>query len=63
MANVNVGGGNSFDADAKTAAKDVKETKMLEPGAKEPYATGTNNQERHMGKHKPFGKLGAKGFC
>ena len=63
MANVNVGGDNSFDANADSKGKDVKETKMLEPGAKEPYATGTNVIDRHTGKHKPFGKLGAKGFC
>jgi hypothetical protein len=56
-------GGNSFDTNAVDKGKDVKETKMLDPGAKEAFATGTNSVTRQTTKHKPFGKLGAKGFC
>lgn len=44
-------------------AKDVKDTKMLDATARESADTvsGSNMQKRHTTKHKPFGKLGAKG--
>ena len=62
MANTGIGN-MSFDTQAVDKAKDVRDTQMLEPGAKEPYATGKNEVSRDTRKHKPFGKLGAKGFC
>lgn len=39
-------------------AKDVKDTKMLEPGARERFATGINSTKRHKAKHGPFGGKG-----
>jgi hypothetical protein len=44
-------------------AKDVKDTRMLDTTAREPASTvsGDNPQKRYTTKHKPFGKLGAKG--
>lgn len=44
-------------------AKDVDSTKMLNATAREPRSTvdGDNPQKRYTTKHKPFGKLGAKG--
>lgn len=48
-------------SDKVPEGKDVKDTKMLSTTASEKFATGTNTQERYVGKHKPFGPLGAKG--
>lgn len=44
-------------------AKDVKDTRMLEPNANQQsiYTTGENNIKRDKTSHKPFGKLGVKG--
>ena len=53
----------SYDSSTPITGKDVKSTKMLEPGAREPYNTGKNTQDRDKTKHKPFGKLGLKGHC
>lgn len=52
----------SYDSDIPKG-KPVEQTKQLEPGAREPYATGANKIERQKTKHKPFGKLGVKGFA
>jgi len=45
--------------------KDVKDTKMLEPGGREPaeFQSGENVLERDTRKHGPFGGLGARGFA
>jgi hypothetical protein len=47
------------------AAKDVRDTKMLDTGARESASrtTGTPNYDRSKTKHKPFGMLGSKGFA
>ena len=47
------------------AAKDVKETAMLQPGARESSArtSGTPNYDRTKVKHKAFGALGVKGHA
>lgn len=52
----------SYD-DSPPAPKDVKETKMLEPGAREAQLrqSGSNELKRWKSKHKSFGALGAKG--
>ncbi len=56
--------GKSYDSPTPIQGKDVSATSMLTPGAREPYATGKNDvDKRDKGKHKPFGKLGVKGFC
>lgn len=47
--------------DTPPKGKDVKSTAMLEPGAREKFATGTNTTKRHTASHKPYGKGGAKG--
>ena len=47
--------------DEPPMGKDVKDTSMLSPGAREKNATGTNSQKRHTTTHPKFGKLGAKG--
>lgn len=46
-----------------SSGKDVKDTKQLDTTARETAdtATGSNSQKRYTTKHKPFGKLGAKG--
>lgn len=41
--------------------KDVKNTSHFNTTARESYATGSNTTKRETVKHKPFGKLGAKG--
>jgi hypothetical protein len=52
----------SFDDEAPVPSKEVKDTAMLTPGAREKNQTGTNSTKRHTsGKHKPFGKGGGKG--
>jgi len=54
----------TYTSATKTEGVRVENTKQLTPGAREPYATGTNKVgERFKTKHKPFGKLGAKGFA
>lgn len=47
------------------AAKDVRDTKMLDTGARESASrtTGTPNYDRSKTKHKPFGMLGNKGHA
>lgn len=48
------------------AAKDVKDTKMLEPGARESAKKTTGpapNYDRSTVKHKPFGGLGVRGHA
>ncbi len=42
---------------------DVKSTKMLEPGAREPSSvqSGTGGLKQIFGKKPSFGKLGARG--
>lgn len=47
------------------AAKDVKDTKMLDTGARESASrtTGTPNYDRSKTKHGAFGALGCKGFA
>jgi len=54
----------SFDA-SLPMGKDVKDTKMLEPGGREPaeFQSGENVLERDTRKHGPFGGLGARGFA
>ena len=54
----------SYDGMPK-AAKDVKETKMLDTGARESASrtTGSPNYDRSNTKHKPFGALGSRGFA
>ena len=44
-------------------AKDVKDTKQLEAGARERFATGENHTRRHSSSNRrAFGKLGHKGM-
>ena len=52
----------SYDS-TSPAPKDVKDTKMLEPGAREnkERQSGDNVLKRWVGKHPNFGSLGAKG--
>jgi len=54
----------SYDG-APKAAKDVKETKMLDTGARESASrtTGSPNNDRSVTKHKAFGALGSKGHA
>lgn len=54
----------SFDAEYPTP-KDVKDTKMLQPGAREPesFQVGSNDITRDVRKHGPFGGLGGRGFA
>lgn len=54
----------SYDGMPK-AAKDVKETKMLDAGARESASrtTGSPNNDRSVTKHKAFGALGSKGHA
>ena len=54
----------SYDGMPK-AAKDVKETKMLDTGARESASrvSGSPNYDRSNTKHKPFGELGSRGFA
>lgn len=52
--------------DGKTgSAKDVSQTAMLEPGARESAkrTTGTPNYDRSKVKHGAFGALGVKGHA
>ena len=54
----------SYDG-SPSGAKDVKETKMLEPGARESAkrTTGTPNYDRSTVKHGAFGGLGVRGHA
>ena len=52
----------NYDADYPMEGKNVDQTDLNKPGAKEPYADGTNEVKRQKTKHGPFGKLGAKSF-
>jgi hypothetical protein len=47
------------------AAKDVKDTPMLEPGARESAkrTSGTPNYDRSKVKHGAFGALGVRGHA
>jgi len=51
----------SYDSDTPIEGKNVQDTKQLTPGAREPYATGTNQIQRQTTKHPNFGTLGAMG--
>lgn len=55
---------SSYDG-MPSKAKDVKETKMLDTGARESAkrTTGTPNNDRSTTKHKAFGALGNKGHA
>jgi len=55
---------DSYDG-APSKARDVKDTKMLEPGARESAkrTTGTPNNDRSTVKHKAFGALGVRGHA
>lgn len=54
----------SYDGKS-AAAKDVKETAMLTPGARESTArqSGTPNYDRSKVKHGAFGALGVRGHA
>jgi len=55
----------SYDG-SPSGAKDVKETKMLEPGARESSSRTvgpTPNYDRSKTKHKPFGGLSVRGHA
>jgi hypothetical protein len=47
------------------AAKDVKDTAMLNPGAREHpmRTTGMPNNDRSKVKHKAYGQLGVRGHA
>ena len=44
--------------------KDVMNSQLLKPGAREPssHQTGSNDQKRQVKKGGPFGKLGGRSF-
>lgn len=51
-----------FDDTGSHKGVDVRDTKMLTPGAREVYATGKNELKRDENKTKPAPKLGVKGM-
>ena len=50
-----------------TKGKNAMDTNLMTPGAREPYNSGKDDMneagKRTMDRHKPFGKLGVKGFA
>lgn len=54
----------SYDDANTPKGKPVEETKLLDTTAREPQCTVSipSPLKRDVGKHKPFGKLGVKGF-
>lgn len=49
------------DEVSASSAKDQNSTSLMDASAREKNATGTNSTKRETSKHKPYGKLGAKG--
>lgn len=48
---------------SKLEGIEAKDSKMLKPGAREIFNTGTNTQARDMTKKPNYGKGGVKGFA